>query len=172
MRLLWTKPLIPGSNWLLSWPVSARTDLMCHIVTVFDKIFGLTLYTYSAETIARDLQNEEIQSAWQNVQVSILERRAERNRQLQETSARLQGASKQMEAWAVRNAELDANIEELQAKFANGKVALEYDAKNVADRLKEYQPWKKAMPCLGQRAHWIDCQKKYAMDTVSHIGIL
>ena len=97
--------------------------------------------------------------------MSILERRAERDRHVEETSARLEAATKQLEAWASRNTELDNRIEDLRAQFSDGKVALEYDAKNVAEVLGKNQAWKKEMPCLGQRAHWIDCQKKYALDS-------
>ena len=118
-----------------------------------------------AQKIARDFQNEELQSAWKTVQVSILDRRSERDRHVAEVSARLQAATQKMEAWKAQNAELDNKIEDLRAKFSDGKVALDYDARNMADLLKEHQPWKKEMPCLGQRAHWIDCQKKYALDS-------
>lgn len=120
-----------------------------------------------SEKIANDFQNEELQSAWKNVQISILERRAARNRQLEETSAKLQGKAKQTEAWVAENEKLDVSIEELRNKFSDAKVALDYDAKNLEDYVKAHQPWKKEMPCLGQRAHWIDCQKKYALDSVS-----
>lgn len=99
------------------------------------------------------------------MQESILDRRSERDRRVAETSARLEAATKQMEAWKAQNAELDNKIEDLRAQFADAKVALDYDAKNVSDLLQQHRPWKKEMPCLGQRAHWIDCQKKYALDS-------
>ena len=117
------------------------------------------------EKIAKDLQNEEIQKAWKSVQVSVLERREARDRHVEETAAKLQESAKRMEAWAARNAELDNRIEDLRAKFSDGRVALNYDAKNVAEIIRQNQSWKKEMPCLGQRAHWIDCQKKYALDS-------
>uniref|UniRef100_A0A7S3LES1 Uncharacterized protein n=1 Tax=Amphora coffeiformis TaxID=265554 RepID=A0A7S3LES1_9STRA len=118
-----------------------------------------------AQKIARDFQDQEIQNAWKTVQVSILDRRSERDRHVAEVSARLQAATKKMESWKAQNAELDSTIEDLRAKFSDGKVALDYDARNVAELIKQNQPWKKEMPCLGQRAHWIDCQKKYALDS-------
>ena len=117
------------------------------------------------EKIAKDFQNEEIQKAWKSVQVSVLERREARDRHVEETSAKLQESAKRMEAWAARNAELDNTIEDLRAKFSDGRVALDYDAKNVAEIIRQNQAGEKEMPCLGQRAHWIDCQKKYALDS-------
>lgn len=118
-----------------------------------------------AQKIARDFQDQEIQNAWRTVQVSILDRRSERDRNVAEVSARLEAATKQMESWKAQNAELDNTIEDLRAKFSDGKIALDYDTRNVADLIQKSKPWKKEMPCLGQRAHWIDCQKKYALDS-------
>jgi hypothetical protein len=89
----------------------------------------------------------------------------QRDRRVAETSARLQASSKQLEAWRERISELDNSIEQAKAKFTDEKVALAYDTRNVEQILSENQPWQKEMPCLGQRAHWIDCQKKYALDS-------
>ena len=149
------------------WWISrrGRAWLLLSDVSFWTTLSDINAYATMTEKIAKDFQNEEIQKAWKTVQVSVLERRAERDRHVEETAANLQGSAKQMEAWAARNAELDNTIEELRAKFSDGKVALDYDAKNVAEMLRENQPSQKEMPCLGQRAHWIDCQKKYALDS-------
>ena len=126
---------------------------------------SLTYPFVYTEKIAKDFQNEELQKAWRTVQGSIVDKMKGRDHLVAETSARLQSSTMQMEAWRERIAELDGTIEGLRAKFSDGKVALDYDTRNVADVLRENQPWMKEMPCLGQRAHWIDCQKKYALDS-------
>lgn len=125
----------------------------------------LDAHTTIIEKIAKDFQNEEIQKAWKSVQVSVLERREARDRHVAETSAQLQESAKKMEAWAARNADLDNTIEDLRAKFSDGRVALDYDANALAETIRQTQPGRKEMPCLGQRAHWIDCQTKYALDS-------
>ena len=60
---------------------------------------------------------------------------------------------------------LDERLDRLRSDFADNAVALEYDATQLLERydrekkqtqLLDSQP----LPCLGPRAHWMDCQKK------------
>jgi hypothetical protein len=101
-------------------------------------------------------------------------RRNERLQQLQNATAEYQqqrhlsSISRQQ-----RMESLDTAIDEMQAKIADQLVASEYDADKL---IQKFGHWinaevddpdrdSKPLPCLGQRAHWIDCQKKYAIDS-------
>jgi hypothetical protein len=117
------------------------------------------------EKIATDLANEELQNAWRYVQVSILDSRVERQRVVDETAGRLQASAGRLQVWLERNEALDNKLEGLQAQFSDAAVALQYDATKAQEQLASSRAWKHSMPCLGQRAHWIDCQKKYALDS-------
>jgi hypothetical protein len=73
---------------------------------------------------------------------------------------------------------LDAQLDTLNATFADASVALEYDARvlynkfETADSQQQKQSErgqnsnkKASVPCLGPRAHWMDCVTKYRVDT-------
>lgn len=66
--------------------------------------------------------------------------------------------------------QVQTNLDHWNAKFADESVALEYDSQRLAEKyiltpkegvLLDSKP----LPCLGERAHWMDCQKKYAKDS-------
>ena len=117
------------------------------------------------EKIALDFQNQAIQDAWKTVQVSVLEQRQARNAVVDATAAQLQAQAQESQAWAARNAQLDEALEGLRAQFSDAQVAVQYDANQLASSLRTAAAPANAMPCLGQRAHWIDCQTKYAADS-------
>jgi hypothetical protein len=71
---------------------------------------------------------------------------------------------------------IDNSIDDLNAKFADTAIALQHDANRMLEKFKIPENFiqdsegsinkdSKPLPCLGQRAHWIDCQKKYASDS-------
>lgn len=61
-------------------------------------------------------------------------------------------------------------MEDLSANLADGLIALDHDVNKVAHRfgITADTPAHGPPPlnvCLGERAHWIDCAKKYVVDT-------
>jgi hypothetical protein len=71
-------------------------------------------------------------------------------------------------AAAQRNAALDDHLESLNARFTDTSIALEYDSARVQERFggeQKAETPEKVQHCLGERAHWIDCQTKYAVDS-------
>lgn len=80
----------------------------------------------------------------------------------------LKSASRQM-----RLTTLEERIDQQMAHFADVAIAANYDATRLGQKFgflttKEYDDINKEskpLPCLGQRAHWIDCQRKYAVDS-------
>lgn len=114
-----------------------------------------------------------LQEEWNKFGTSLIIQRNERLQRLEERFAELQhqrhlaSAARQS-----RLASLDTALDQMQATFADQAVALEYDANKL---MKQYSHWlnveveaerdSKPLPCLGPRAHWIDCQTKYAADS-------
>ena len=103
-----------------------------------------------------------------------MQRRAERVRGLAEAAAeRERSRTAARQARQQRLGRLDESAEALRARFADLSVASDYDADRLLGRYgflagREYaDPGKESrpLPCLGPRAHWIDCQKKYAPDS-------
>jgi K+-sensing histidine kinase KdpD len=125
--------------------------------------------------IIRDFQNQTLQEEWDKFRTSILIRRNERSRSIIETQQALQQERETIAtAAAQRHATLDEAIDSLNAKFADEAIALEYDTaalvqkfqtpESVAGSHYDIMKDSKPLPCLGQRAHWIDCHKKYSTD--------
>ena len=102
----------------------------------------------------------------------MLERRGQRTRAELEADAQLQANRQAAQA---RSAQLTEAMERLKAKFTDEAVAFEYDVKNLlqkqqavlanSDGEDNNTESSKTLPCLGPRVHWIDCQKKYALDS-------
>jgi hypothetical protein len=122
----------------------------------------------------RDFQSQLLQEEWNKFGTSILIRRNERLQRLQAAATENQ-QKRHVEAAArqQRMATIDAAMDEMQAKIADQTVAIDYDASQL---LYKFRGWtdnvnvdadkeSKPLPCLGQRAHWIDCQRKYAADS-------
>ena len=123
--------------------------------------------------IVRDFQSQILQEEWNKFGMSVVRRRNERLQRL-EAAAQAQQQQRQAHAAArqMRMAQVESSIDAMQAKFTDQSVALDYDADRL---LKKYGFWteqtyddvekeSKPLPCLGPRAHWIDCQKKYGSD--------
>jgi hypothetical protein len=149
-------------------------------------------HKHEIEKIVQDFQNEQLQQAWNKVQISMLERRGQRTQAEQHAEAQLQANQQAAQVAQARSAQLTQAMERFKAQFADEAVALEYDIKNL---LQKQQPGvlalvnttnsdsspstnstvaatdgddggkETALPCLGPRAHWMDCQKKYALDS-------
>ena len=122
----------------------------------------------------RDFQSKVLQEEWNKFGTSVIMRRNQRLQELEQATAQYQhrrhlasiSRQQRMEA-------LDASIDEMQANITDSLVANEYDADKL---IQKYGHWihaeiddpnreSKPLPCLGERAHWIDCQKKYAVDS-------
>ena len=103
----------------------------------------------------------------------MLQRRNERLQHVQ--AAALENQQKRQASAAARQmrlSRLESSLDDMQAKFTDQSVALDYDTDRLLKRYgfladqehdsleKESRP----LPCLGPRAHWIDCQKKYGSD--------
>lgn len=67
---------------------------------------------------------------------------------------------------AQRMSNLDTAIDQAIAKFADISIALEYDATSLTEKYgvgantNDGERSKRVSPCLGPRAHWMDCTKK------------
>ena len=124
--------------------------------------------------IVRDFQSKILQEEWNKFGTSVIIRRNERLQELEQATAQYQqqrhlasiSRQQRMEA-------LDTSIDEKQANITDLLVANEYDADKL---MQKYGHWidaeiddpnrdSKPLPCLGERAHWIDCQNKYAVDS-------
>jgi predicted transcriptional regulator len=118
-----------------------------------------------------------LQKEWDGFRTSVLSRRQERIQALSQEHAALEH---QRQARTVRLKQLheriDETIDDLNAKFADSAVALQYDANRLLDKFHTPENFtqetkdsinkdSKPLPCLGQRAHWMDCQKKYSSDS-------
>ena len=129
--------------------------------------FLLFLYLLLDE-IVREFQNQSVQQEWNKFRASVLARRDQRHKHLTEAALVLEqqrqvaAAERQQ-----RMQQLDTAIDEMNAKFADEAVALEYDANALIQRFetKKVNGVDKVRPCLGPRAHWMDCANKYSKDT-------
>eukprot|EP00522_Entomoneis_paludosa_P010489 CAMPEP_0172447746 /NCGR_PEP_ID=MMETSP1065-20121228/6980_1 /TAXON_ID=265537 /ORGANISM="Amphiprora paludosa, Strain CCMP125" /LENGTH=165 /DNA_ID=CAMNT_0013199113 /DNA_START=35 /DNA_END=532 /DNA_ORIENTATION=+ len=118
------------------------------------------------EKIALDYQNEELNKAWQGVQVSILNRRNQREQAMSAALTQQKMANEeQRQIMAARHRRLDERIEALNGDFANRMAEIEHGTSMLKEDLDEIQNKKQTLPCLGPRAHWLDCHKKYALDS-------
>lgn len=117
--------------------------------------------------IIRDFQNQTIQEEWNKFRAGVLVRRNDRRMKLSD-AAKQQMQEREVRAVQrqQRMASLDQAIDEMKAKFADDSIALKYDADNLTKRFEKPAPKEKPkiLPCLGPRAHWMDCIKKYAVD--------
>jgi hypothetical protein len=123
-----------------------------------------------------------VQEEWTKFRATVLNRQHERSQHLSQAAQQQQ--QREREVLNLQRQQrvqaLDARIDDLNATFSDAAVALEYDAKalyrkfETAGALPEQtstsQSQKKqvaaaAVPCLGPRAHWMDCAIKYRVDT-------
>ena len=117
--------------------------------------------------IALDFQTEKLNEAWRGVQVSVLQRRNQRAEAMNEAMARQSAAAEgELQVLQARHQHLDSQIDVLKKEFDDSLLALEYSTKLLSEDLDEkLRQHQKTLPCLGPRAHWLDCQKKYALDS-------
>jgi hypothetical protein len=138
-------------------------------------VFLLSQHHPSAD-IVRDFSNQVVQEEWTKFRATVLSRQHERSQQLSKAAQQQQH---EREVFNVQRQQriqnLDATIDDLNAKFSDGAVALEYDAKalyrkfetagTLQDPSKSRSKVAAPVPCLGPRAHWMDCAIKYQVDT-------
>jgi hypothetical protein len=148
-------------------------------VCVFLSLFAL-LVRNSAD-IVRDFSNQVVQEEWTKFRASVLNRQNDRARELsrleQQRRAEAEMAREQQHQ---RLRALDDTLDELNAAFADAAIALEHDARALDRQLetvggprknpaaaggKDVPAPKASVPCLGPRAHWMDCVTKYRIDT-------
>lgn len=120
--------------------------------------------------ILRDFESKTLQEEWNRFGRSVMQQRSQR---MKETQAAIQVHQFQIqEARKVRHQRMqtiDAHLQSMEDSFEQGAQSLDdtstklierygaWTTKEVDDPSKESKP----LPCLGPRAHWIDCQKKY-----------
>lgn len=115
----------------------------------------------------RDFSNQTLQEEWNKFRTDVLNRRNER---VQRRAASLQQqqatTDREIQEMKQKLESLQSTVDKANADFADGSIALEYDADRVLQALDpnsgKMQPLSQ---CLGERAHWIDCSKKYSVDT-------
>lgn len=124
--------------------------------------------------ILRDFQSKILQEEWNKFGTSVIIRRNERLQELEQATAQYQHQRHLASISRQQRMEvLNTSIDEAQANIADLLAANEYDADKL---IQKYGHWinaeiddpnreSKPLPCLGERAHWIDCQKKYAVDS-------
>lgn len=131
---------------------------LSHLLLLF-----ISLYI---ESMVNDFQNQSLQDEWNSFRTGILERRNERHGSLTTHNAALQQQRQvRAEQSKQRTAALDEKVDSLNARFADTTVALEYDADRLNSQFQAPVAQEKVQHCLGERAHWIDCQQKYAVDS-------
>jgi hypothetical protein len=124
--------------------------------------------------IVRDFQSKMLQNEWNKFGTSVIMRRNARLQELEQVTLHNQ-QQRQMSSLSrqKRMEALDASIDGMQANVTDQLIAIEYDADKL---IQKYGHWfnvemddpnrdSKPLPCLGERAHWIDCQTKYAADS-------
>ncbi|KAL7579969.1 hypothetical protein ACA910_004964 [Epithemia clementina (nom. ined.)] len=117
--------------------------------------------------IALDFQNEKINEAWREVQLGVLQRQHQRAQVMNEATERQNAVvARELKELQARHQQLDTRIDSLRKEFDDGLLSLEYGTKILSVDLDEkIRQNIKTLPCLGPRAHWLDCQKKYALDS-------
>lgn len=106
--------------------------------------------------------------------MSVLSRRNERLQRLHAAVTENQ-QKRHVEAAArqQRMTSIDTAIDQMQAEIADQTISIDYDASQLLKKFgymtakanDDVEKESKPLPCLGQRAHWIDCQRKYAADS-------
>jgi hypothetical protein len=141
-------------------------------------------FEFPSADIVRDFSNQVVQEEWTKFRATVLNRQHERSQHLSQAAQQQQREREVLNLQRQQRVQaLDARIDDLNATFSDAAVALEYDAKalyrkfETAGALPEQtstsQSQKKqvaaaaaaAVPCLGPRAHWMDCAIKYRVDT-------
>lgn len=132
---------------------------------------GVSLSKDLEADIIRDFQDKGLKEEWDKYKASVLVNRSYRAKTLASNLQQLQAQREQIQAArAPRLNELDQQIEMLNAQFNQAAEQLEHDTKRLGDqyKLKENASAELdsiPLPCLGPRAHLMDCQKKYSNDT-------
>jgi hypothetical protein len=120
-----------------------------------------------------------LQTEYDSFRQKVLTRRNER---IHQAAAALEASYAQRQAAvaarAPRIAAVEETLEGMEARFTDAAIALEYDAQRLLEKFgapssssnrdpdnNNPKSRPKQLPCLGERAHWMDCSKKYVQDT-------
>ena len=114
----------------------------------------------------RDFSNQTLQDEWNKFRTDVLSRRHER---VQKQAAALQKQQAETQARQAQDQQyiqaLQEKIEAMNAEFSDKSIALQYDTDRALQQSSNSTAVKPISHCLGERAHWIDCSTKYALDT-------
>lgn len=135
-------------------------------------IFAIITNTYTAHTlliteaIVRDFSNQSLQEEWDKFRREVIIRR---NQRLEKRNAAMLEAQQRQQtdhaALQQRLQALNERRDQLLATFADESVSIGYDIQRLEEKylgLPDETP--PVDYCLGERAHWIDCSKKYGTD--------
>lgn len=145
--------------------------------------FFASAFFVGLATIVQDFQNRVLQNEWNKFRSSVLSRHVERQEHVKTIAHQLEQQRQMQSAEMSRiHAAQDASLDELRAKFADEAIALEYDVARLSEKYlgggktttiggknKQLPPAKdkESLPCLGERAHLIDCQNMYKLGSRS-----
>ncbi|GAX14836.1 hypothetical protein FisN_29Lh044 [Fistulifera solaris] len=129
-------------------------------------VSGVSLDPELEEAIVRDFSNQSLQEEWDKFRREVIIRRNER---LEKRNAALLEAQQRQQAnhaaMQERLTALHERRDQLLATFADESVSIRYDIQRLEETylgVAEQTP--PVDYCLGERAHWIDCSKKYGTD--------
>jgi glycerol-3-phosphate dehydrogenase len=155
-------PVLPSCRWILPTHHPRRS------------------FSHPSADIVRDFQSESLQEEWNKFGAKVMDRRAQRENALhrareasehkiravhdnarQLTTTMAQQQTDQLEAQFRREYQSsDQKATELLGRYGMWTNRSQSD-KDVDDPSKVSKP----LPCLGPRAHWIECQQKYHPDS-------
>lgn len=119
------------------------------------------------EAIVRDFSNQTLQEEWDKFRREIIIRRNER---LEKRNAALLESQQRQQtnhaALQERLTSLNERKDQLLATFADESIMIRYDIQRLEEKyiLGTTEQTPPIDFCLGERAHWIDCSKKYGTD--------
>jgi hypothetical protein len=135
---------------------------------------SLCCWDPSPADILRDFKSESLQEEWNKFGATVMDRRAQREtalykaRETSELKIRTVQATQQQ-----RSVGIEAATSSMESQFQREWQASDQKATELLER---YGVWttkqvddpdkvSKPLPCLGPRAHWMDCQQKYHPDS-------
>lgn len=136
---------------------------------------GVTLAPELEDDIIRDFQNHLVQAEWNAFRAGLLDRRNERMSNARTALAQKQAQwNDEKQRRDFKMAQLDAILDEAAAKVTDTTVALSHDIRVLERKVQEAERppssssvgggTGRVVPCLGPRAHWVDCAHKYEFD--------
>ena len=140
-------------------------------------LVSLSFVFPTPDDIIRDFQNHLVQAEWNAFRAGLLDRRNERMSNARTALAQKQAQwNDEKQRRDFKMAQLDAILDEAAAKVTDTTVALSHDMKVLERKVQEAERppssssssvgggTGRVVPCLGPRAHWVDCAHKYEFD--------